>query len=82
MSLFRRIFSRQKEISAAAAKIDEMTYLLNYERHYGEALTGFAGLCMRAGAPAELYLFRGWATQFGYRIFTADAISNRSRRRP
>lgn len=70
--ILRRLFSKQPEINAATAKIDDMVYLLNYERHYAGILTGLGESPAGPQVLAELFLFRGWTVQFGYRIFSSD----------
>lgn len=65
-------FSKRPEINAATAKIDEMVYLLNYKSHYTDIFTGVGEPNMMPEAIAELFLFRAWTTQFGYRIFSSD----------
>jgi hypothetical protein len=72
MKILRRLFSKRPEINAASAKIDDMVYLLNYERHYADTLTGLGESRMRPEVLAELFLFRAWTTQFGYRVFCSD----------
>jgi len=47
--------------------VDSMTYLVNYSRHYAPIL--MEDLSERA--LAELYLFRAWTAQFGFRIFSS-----------
>ena len=60
------------DLNAATAKIDEQVYLLNYRNHYAEILGDHA----TPVRLAELFLFRAWTTQFGFRIFSADAASS------
>jgi len=72
MKILRRLFSKRAKINAATAKIDDMVYLLNYERHYADTLTGLGECQMGPEVLAELFLFRAWTTQFGYRIFCSD----------
>jgi len=57
------------EINAATAKIDEQVYLMNYRDHYADIL----GDHITPSRLAELFLFRAWTTQFGYRVFSSDA---------
>jgi len=68
MSLFKRLFGKAPEINAATAKIGELVYLMNYRDHYAEIL----GEHITPHRLAELFLFRSWTTQFGYRIFSSD----------
>lgn len=72
MKLLRRLFSRHPKINATTAKIDEMVYLMNYEKYYGDTFSGLGQDYLRQEVLAELFLFRGWSTQFGYRIFSSD----------
>jgi hypothetical protein len=43
-------------------------YLIDYRSHYGPLPTFFANPAL---AIAELFLFRAWVTQFGFRIFSS-----------
>lgn len=72
MKLLRRLFSKRPKINAATAKIDDMVYLLNYKRHYANVLTGLGKFNIGPEVLAELFLFRAWTTQFGYRIYSSD----------
>lgn len=60
------------EINATTARIDDMVYLLNYKNHYADILTGLDQSHIRPEVLAELFLFRAWTTQFGYRIFSTE----------
>ncbi len=60
MKILRRLFSKRPEINAASAKIDDMGYLLNYERHYADTLTGLGeshmgGSRLILGSQVELF---------------------------
>lgn len=68
MSILQRIFKSRPTIDVASASIHQFTYLLNYREHYSPIL----GEYISDSVLAELYLFRGWTTQFGYRIFSSD----------
>ncbi len=57
------------EINATTAKIDEQVYLMNYRDHYADILADQ----ITPSRLAELFLFRAWTAQFGYRIFSSDA---------
>jgi len=75
MSFFKRLFKRAPEINSATAKIGEQVYLIRYRDHYARVFQGLAE-CAERLTPrrlAELFLFRAWTTQFGYRIFSSDA---------
>lgn len=72
MNLFNKLFgssnaSKPANTRQVSTGIDEFVYLLDYRAHYGQVL----GQHMSDKALAELYLFRGWTTQFGFRIFSA-----------
>lgn len=67
MSLLKRLFRKPLEINASTAKIDEQVYLMNYRNHYGDIL----GDHITQPRLAELFLFRAWTAQFGYRIFSS-----------
>jgi hypothetical protein len=68
MNLFKRLLKKRPEINAATAKIDEQVYLLNYRQHYAEILGDY----VTPQRLAELFLFRAWTAQFGYRVFSSD----------
>lgn len=72
MKRLRRLFSKQPEVNAATAEIDDMVYLLNYERHYADTLAGLGKSHVRPKVLAELFLFRAWTAQFGYRVYSSD----------
>lgn len=59
------------ELDASKAKIDQQVYLMNYKEHYGEVLSGH----LNKRRLAELFLFRGWTAQFGFRIFTRNEVA-------
>jgi hypothetical protein len=46
---------------------------MDYRSHYKDALEGLGESHMRATVLAELYIFRAWTAQFGYRIFSSNA---------
>jgi hypothetical protein len=50
------------------SRVDQWTYLLDYREKY-EPLFDRE---LHAKDIAELFLFRGWTTQLGYRLFTSD----------
>lgn len=68
MSLFNKLFGRSTEINASTAKIDKQVYLLNYCNHYSNIVSDY----MTPSVLAELFLFRAWTAQFGYRIFSSN----------
>jgi hypothetical protein len=60
---------RVRAIDAVSAKIDQEVYLVNYRDHYGRLL----GNHISDERLAELFLFRAWTAQIGYRIFSSNA---------
>jgi hypothetical protein len=68
----KRFFGSRPPLNAASAKIDEQVYLLNYRHHYSSILEDKA----TPARLAELFLFRAWTAQFGYRIFSADVSAS------
>jgi hypothetical protein len=66
MSIFKKLFQRPPEINASSAKIDAQVYLLNYQEHYAKILGQF----VTPPRLSELFIFRAWTAQFGYRIFS------------
>jgi hypothetical protein len=69
MGLFSSLLGRRGPSPNVAREIslDDYLYLFDYGTHYSEFLSGMSD---RARAIAELFLFRGWATQFGFRMFS------------
>ena len=68
MGFLKRLFCKSPEINAASARIDEQVYLLNYRDHYADILHEY----LTERRLAELFLFRAWTAQFGYRIFSSN----------
>ena len=68
-SLLGRLFRKPPKINAATAKIDQQVYLINYRDHYADIL----GAHITDRRLAELFIFRGWTAQFGYRMFSTNA---------
>jgi hypothetical protein len=68
MGLLKKLFSKPPKIDFASAKIGEQVYQLNYRKHYTDIL----GDEISPPRLAELFLFRAWTAQFGYRIFSSD----------
>jgi hypothetical protein len=58
------------DINFETVRIDEQVFSLNYSEHYSEILGQF----LTKKRVAELYLFRGWTAQFGFRIFVSDPV--------
>lgn len=61
-------FRKRPAIDFHSAKIDTMVFLLNYREHYRALLESD----LHPRQYAELFLFRAWACQFGYRIFSTN----------
>ena len=55
---------------SATPDVGRFFYRLNYSRHYSDFLKGALN---PQRATAELFLFRAWTTQFGFRVFSSDA---------
>jgi hypothetical protein len=72
MGFLNKLFGTTPEINAATARIDEQVYLLNYRDHYAPIL----GDRITPRHLAELFLFRGWTAQFGYRIFSTNPAAS------
>jgi hypothetical protein len=76
MSFLKKLFSISKsetpnsspEYDFLGPLIGDFTYLIDYRTHYGSIL----GAHISNRALAEIYLFRGWTTQLGYRIYSRD----------
>ena len=68
MGFFKRLFGKSPDINAASARIDEQVYLLNYRDHYADILHEYS----TERRLAELFLFRAWTAQFGYRVFSSN----------
>jgi hypothetical protein len=58
-----------QEIDYKAALVDDMVFNLDYRSRYAPILLEF----LSESAIAEIFLFRAWATQFGYRMFSTNA---------
>lgn len=67
-----RVLGDAVEIDVTTAKIDEQVYLMNYERHYADILANH----LTRTRLAELFLFRAWTAQFGYRVFSTDQYAS------
>jgi hypothetical protein len=72
MGFFQKLFGKTPEINVSTAKIDEQVYLMNYRDHYASIL----GEHSDPRRLAELFLFRGWTAQFGYRIFSSNPTAS------
>ena len=69
MGFFSSLLGRRGPSPNVAMEIslDDYLYLFDYGMHY---LGFLSGMSARARTIAELFLFRGWATQFGFRMFS------------
>lgn len=74
MKFLNKLLKRREKIDFGVAHIDQFTYLLDYRKHYSPMFSE----SISDETIAELYLFRGWATQFGYRIFSSDQETSES----
>jgi len=72
MKILRRLFFGRQKVNAATAKIDEMTYLLDYREHYADVFSDGLESHLKPQVLAELFVFRAWTAQFGCRIFSSD----------
>jgi len=61
---FRRQL-KKKQIDSSKLQLDAMVYLLNYRVHY----TNIIDVMPSNKQICELFLFRSWLVQFGYRIY-------------
>lgn len=68
MGLFAKSARTRVEVNFSTAKIDQQVFLMNYAKEYG----GILGEYTTAQRLAELYLFRAWTAQYGYRIFSSN----------
>ena len=67
MGFFSSLLGRRGPSPNVAMEISLDDYLFDYGMHY---LGFLSGMSARARTIAELFLFRGWATQFGFRMFS------------
>lgn len=58
-----------EEIDFKRAMVDELVFTLDYRSHYAPILLEH----LSEAAIAELFLFRAWTTQFGYRMFSTNS---------
>ena len=78
MNVFRNLFGRSQNNpnpAPALSQVDsgsgEFVYFVNYREVY-ETIGTILGVSLSQKVLAELFLFRGWTTQFGYRIFSSN----------
>jgi hypothetical protein len=71
VGFFKSFFGRGSPSPVAVSDInfEKYFYLMNYEQHYAEVLSMMPD---RNLAIAELYIFRGWTTQWGFRLFSPN----------
>lgn len=68
LSFLKKLFSCRKKTSENDLELDRMVYFLDYRDHYESICGGKFSkrdLC-------ELFFFRAWTVQFGYRIFSTS----------
>jgi hypothetical protein len=68
MGLFAKLARKRTKVNVSTAKIGQQVFFMNYAKEYG----GVLGEYLTTQRLAELYLFRGWTAQFGYRIFSTN----------
>jgi hypothetical protein len=73
MGLFDSLFGKKKSITTEnineKLNIGEYFYLMSYHKHYSEFLKGVEN---KNKVIAELFVFRAWTTQFGFRLFSTQ----------
>jgi len=72
MDLFKNQFgSKTNNTPKDSSKIDfsKYFYIMNYSKHYAEFLEGVPD---KSKVISELFLFRAWTTQFGFRMFSPN----------
>lgn len=72
--MFDFLKKKKSVITAADTKVGKLIYLMNYKEHYGEVFKEVPSKeqFLTPRILAELYVFRGWTTQYGYRIFSSN----------
>jgi hypothetical protein len=63
-----KVLGRQPAVNAKTARIGEQVFLLDYRSHYASIV----GQSVPNARLAELFLFRAWTAQFGYRLVLTD----------
>ncbi len=75
MGLFENLFSERNEITLEnfnkKLKLGEYFYLMTYQEYYKNFLEG---LNNKKKIISELFVFRGWTTQFGFRLFSSKPL--------
>lgn len=73
MRLFDRLFGKKQPLTTEnineKLNIGEYFYLMRYNEHYSEFLSGIEN---KNKVIAELFVFRAWTTQFGFRLFSSQ----------
>lgn len=71
MGLFNRLFGKRKLVTTGnineKLNIGEYFYLMSYRKQYAEFLSGIEN---KNKVIAELFVFRAWTTQLGFRLFS------------
>ena len=67
-------YLKKKGAKAEDAEVGKFIFLMNYKEHYAEVFKEISSndQFITSRILAELYIFRGWTTQFGYRIFSSN----------
>ncbi|MCB9197413.1 MAG: hypothetical protein H6600_03070 [Flavobacteriales bacterium] len=73
MGLFDKLFGKKQPLTTEnineKLNIGEYFYLMSYNEHYSEFLSGIDN---KNKVIAELFVFRAWTTQFGFRLFSSQ----------
>ena len=69
MVIFEKLFKKKTSIDIENLDVGEYFYLMSYNEHYTEFLSGIEN---KNKIIAELFVFRAWTTQFGFRIFSSQ----------
>src|SRR5690606_35367873 len=74
MGLFDKLFGKKQPLTTEnineKLNIGEYCYLMSYNEHYSEFLSGIDN---KNKVIAELFDFRAWTTQVGFRLFSSHA---------
>src|SRR5699024_4518364 len=73
MGFFKSLFGNKNEVTLQnfneKLNLGEYFYLMTYQEHYQEFLQGVEN---RNKVIAELFVFRAWTTQLGFRLFSSQ----------
>lgn len=73
MGLLDKLFGKKQPLTTEnineKLSIGEYFYLMSYNEHYSEFLNGIEN---KNKVIAELFVFRAWTTQFGFRLFSSQ----------